>query len=129
MSSPHWGYGAVGGAVLGWKYGDDPWEILAGAALTTPWGVRALAGGTRATISGVSWMAGTRAGLAARGALVGGASFAGSAMLAVAIPLAAGYAASDMIAGQRGRTDYIEFVTGKVSPQDYWDAVTLSSMR
>ena len=54
---------------------------------------------------------------------------AGSAMLAVAVPLAVGYAASDMIAGQRGRTDYIEFLTGKVSPGQYWDAVTLGSMR
>ena len=72
---------------------------------------------------------GNTCGIAARGAVVAAASGAGAAMLAAAVPLAAGYAASDMIAGQRGRTDYMEFITGKVSPRDYWDAVTLSSMR
>lgn len=51
------------------------------------------------------------------------------AFAAAFVPLVVGYAASDMIAGQRGRTDYVDFITGQVSPRDYWDAVTLSSMR
>ncbi len=129
MTSAHWGYGALGGAALGWYYGDSLWEIGAGAALGTPWGVRALAAGSQTTVSGLGWLSATRVGIAARGAVVAAASGAGAAMLAAAVPLAAGYAASDMIAGQRGRTDYMEFITGKVSPRDYWDAVTLSSMR
>jgi hypothetical protein len=51
------------------------------------------------------------------------------AALAVAAPVAAGYVASHLIAGEEGTDDFTDFITGGVSPSEYWDAITLKSMR
>lgn len=81
----------------------------------------------------VSWVSSSlwrsRAGFAARSLAYRGAMAGGSAALAVAAPVAAGYAISYGIAGERGTSDFTDFLTGGVSPQKYWDAITLKSMR
>ena len=81
----------------------------------------------------VSWAASTawrsRAGFAARSLAYRGAMAGGSAALAVAAPIAVGYAVSHAIAGKQGTSDFTDFLTGGVSPQEYWDAITLKSLR
>ena len=77
--------------------------------------------------SRLAW--GTRAGLAARAGLLHAGRFAGAAGLAVAAPVAAGYAVSYAIAGRSGAGDFHDFITGGVSPSDWWDTVTLKSLR
>lgn len=63
-----------------------------------------------------------------RGALLASGTAAG-----VAAIVGAGYVASHMIGEEMGyedaTSDYTEFMTGRVSIVDWWDAVTLSSMR
>ena len=81
----------------------------------------------------VSWAASiayrSRAGFAARSIAMRGAMAGGAATLAVAAPVAAGYALSYGIAGKSGASDFTDFITGGVSPSEYWDAITLKSMR
>jgi len=81
----------------------------------------------------VSWASSSlwrsRAGFAARSLAYRGAMAGGSAALAVAAPVAVGYAISYGIAGKQGTSDFTDFLTGGVSPQEYWDAITLKSMR
>lgn len=130
VTPAHWGWGVLGGAVLGRvAFGDKWYEVGAGAALGTPWGHRGLAYGTRASAQGAYWAYGTRAGLAVRGAAWGAARFAGGAALAVAVPVFIGAGLSYQIAGREGLQDYTDFVTGKVGFSQWWDAITLSSMR
>lgn len=132
MSSPvHWGWGLAGGAIFGRVVWGDSWyEIGGGALLGTPWGQKALAGGTKHAARGAWWgitrLAGTTF---VRNAAWRTASFGGSAAAAVAAPVAIGALASYAIAGKEGVSDYADFMTGKVSPSQWWDAVTLSSMR
>lgn len=139
MSSPaHWGWGVAGGAGLGYfAFGDEWYEIGAGAALGTPWGHKALASGTRSAVHGV-WWAGTRlAGTAfVRNAAWRTAGFAGSAAVAVAAPVAIGGLASYAIAGDEGLKDYGDYMHSfnpfsdrGITVGDWWDAVTLKSMR
>ena len=63
----------------------------------------------------------------------GGSMTAGTAAVqvaaAVAIPVAVGYAISYAIDENEGVENFTDFITGGVSPQQYIDAVTLSSMR
>ncbi len=61
---------------------------------------------------------------AGRAAVAGGYTAAG----VVAI-VAAGYGVSHLIAGEEGTDDYTDFMTGKVSIGEWWDAVTLKDMR
>lgn len=52
---------------------------------------------------------------------------------AIGAPLVAGYAISHVIGEamdyDRATSDYMDFITGDVSPGEWWDAVTLQSMR
>lgn len=63
-----------------------------------------------------------------RAAVLGGYTAAG-----VAAVVAAGYGASYLIGEKMGyedaTSDYTDFMTGKVSIGDWWDAVTLKDMR
>ena len=63
-----------------------------------------------------------------RAAVVGGYTTAG-----VAAIVGAGYGVSHIIGKEMGyedaTSDYVDFMTGQVSMQDYWDAITLKSMR
>lgn len=54
---------------------------------------------------------------------------AGQAALAVGVPVAVGYGVSYAIAGKEGTSDFTDFLTGGVSPQEYYDAITLKSLR
>lgn len=129
-SPVHWGWGVLGGAVLGRTlFGDEWWQVGAGAFLGTPWGHRGLAYGTRASAYGIHWAVGTRAGLAVRSGAWGLARFGGMAALAVGAPVAIGYGASHLIAGKEGTDDFTDFITGGVSPSEWWDAISLKSMR
>lgn len=76
----------------------------------------------RATVRGGARLIGSRAALT-------GARFLGSAGLAVAAPVAAGYAVSYGIAGKEGASDFHDYITGGVSPKEWWDTVTLKSLR
>ena len=125
----HWAWGVAGGAALGFWYGDSWKETTAGALLGSPWGSTALAYSTQGVYRGAAWSLGTRAGLAARGIGLAGLSFAASATAAVVGPALVGYGVSHLIAGDQGRDDYVDFLSGRVSPSDWWDAVTLQSMR
>lgn len=65
---------------------------------------------------------------------VGGAAAQASA--AVAIPLIIGYGVSHAIAGDEGTEDYMDylhsynpFTERGITPKEYWDTVTLKSMR
>lgn len=134
MSSPaHWGWGVVGGAGIGWYYGDSLWETILGGYVGSPLGARHLAfvtkGAASLTWTGTKAAWGTRAGLALRGAGWHAARFGGAATLAVAAPVSVGGIAAYAIAGKEGVSDYADFMTGKVSPKQWWDAVTLKSMR
>lgn len=71
----------------------------------------------------------TGPGLAARGAALTAARVAGGVGLAVAVPVAVGFGVSHLIAGKQGRMDYVDFMTGGVSPGAWWNAITLKSMR
>jgi subtilisin family serine protease len=81
----------------------------------------------------VSWAASaawrSRAGFAARNLAWRGAMAGGAAALAVAGPVAAGYAVSYAIAGKEGTSDFTDFITGGVSPKEYWDTITLKDLR
>lgn len=48
---------------------------------------------------------------------------------AVAIPIAMGYGVSYKIAGKKGVSDFHDFITGGVSPKEYWDAISLKPLR
>ncbi len=48
---------------------------------------------------------------------------------AVTMPIVAGYAASYAIGGKSGASDFHDYITGGVSPKEWWDTVTLKSMR
>jgi uncharacterized protein YgiB involved in biofilm formation len=52
---------------------------------------------------------------------------------AVTVPLVAGYGVSYMIGRKMdyddATSDYMDFVTGKVSPREWWRSVTLHGMR
>lgn len=129
MQPVHWGWGVAGGAGLGVWYGDSWEETMAGALLGSPWGSRAIATTTHGLAQLGWWTMGTRAGLAARSTAAAGLSFAATAAAAVAGPVAAGYIVAHVIGGDRGTRDYTRFMTGKVSLKEYWDTVTLASMR
>lgn len=130
MTTPvHWGWGVAGGAALGMWYGDSWTETAAGALLGSPWGSAALARGTHGTYRVGAWALSTSAGTAVRGLAWRAAGFAGSAALAVAGPVAVGYAASYAIAGRKGTDDFTDFLTLQVSPSQYIDALTLKSLR
>ncbi len=51
------------------------------------------------------------------------------AVAAVTVPIAMGYVVSGAISGDKGRREYLHFLSGGVSPQEYWNAITLKSMR
>lgn len=130
----HWAWGVAGGAVFGRvMFGDAWYEIAAGAFLGTPAGSRTMASGTRAAYTGLVWASGTTPGLALRSTAWGAVRFSGLALAAVATPVAIGYAASYAIGENTGYSDatndYLDFLSGGVSPSQYFDAVTLQSMR
>lgn len=118
----HWAWGLPVGAGLGWYYGDSEEEIILGAALTSPWGIKAAAKAGQMGGKGLLWTARTNA---ARSLGLGLMRITG----AIAIPVVAGYAISYAIAGKSGVSDFHDYITGDVSPQKWWDTVTLKSMR
>lgn len=118
----HWGWGVPVGLGLGWYYGDSTEEMLASGALMTPWGQRAVRYSGKQAWKGASWVARTNAVRTASTMAMRGTA-------AVAIPIAAGYAISYAIAGKSGASDFHDYITGGVSPQKWWDTVTLKSMR
>ena len=64
-----------------------------------------------------------------RGGTMTVGSAAVQATAAVAIPVVVGYALSYAIDENEGVENFTDFITGGVSPSEYYDAVTLSSMR
>ncbi len=48
---------------------------------------------------------------------------------AVAIPVIMGYGISHKIAGRKGTSDFTDFITGGVTPKEYWDAISLKPLR
>ena len=127
MSAPvHWAWGTVGGLGVGIYYGDTLPEYAAAAALGTPWGQKALAHSGRGMAHG-AWWAFTRPTTRAIGG--GALRAAGSVALAALVPVAVGYAVSYAIDENTGVENFTDFITGGVSPKQYFNAVTLSSMR
>ncbi len=127
MALPAWAYGAVGGATIGYfVFGDEPTELMLSAALGTKYGQSAFKRSAeftgKQTLRGMSWIARTNVVRTAAGGVLRGST-------AIAVPIAAGYATSYAIGGKSGATDFHDYITGGVSPKEWWEAVTLKSMR
>ncbi len=126
----HWAWGLVPSTLGAWYYGDSWAEYIVMTSMGTPLGLKAgqVAGRgiTRGAGSGVWWLA-TRSSTK----VLGGAALraAGSVAAAIVVPVAVGYAVSYLIDENTGVENFTEFITGGVSPKQYFDAVTLSSMR
>ncbi len=129
-----WYYTPVGGAIWGtaWAAYNPPWYVDAAIGAGIGFAVTSKTGGaiTRGTLfqtgkvasKGASWIARTNVARTAGMGLLRGSA-------AVAVPVAAGYATSYAIAGKSGAGDFHDYITGGVSPKEYWDTVTLKSMR
>lgn len=115
MTIPLWAVSAGTALTMGFIFEDSKEEIAVTWAAGTTMGSKAIR-------AGASWIAKTNAARAAT-------SLALRSTAAVAGPVAAGYAISYGIAGKSGASDFHDFITGGVSAKQYWDAVTLKSMR
>lgn len=126
----HWAWGLVPSTLGAWYYGDSWSEYIVMMSMGTPWGLKAAQitgrGIARGAGSGIWWLATRETTRVAGGAAL---RFAGAAAAAVLIPAAVGYAVSYAIDENEGVDNFTEFITGGVSPQQYFDAVTLRSMR
>ncbi len=136
-----WYYTPVGGAIwgTGWAIYNPPWYVDAaagaavGIALSSPsqrggaWLARQAIGAPlhltgKGASKTASWIARTNAARSVGTAVT-------RSTIAVGIPVAAGYATSYAIGGKSGASDFHDYITGGVSPQKWWDTVTLKSMR
>lgn len=122
----HWAWGLIPSTLGAWYYGDTWAEYIVMTSMGTPVGLKAAQMTGRGMASGAWWLA-TRP----TTKVIGGAAlrFASTAAAAVLIPVAVGYAVSYAIDENEGVDNFTEFITGGVSPQQYYDAVTLQSMR
>ncbi len=115
MPMPLWAVSAGTALTMGLIFEDSKEEIaITWAAGTTI--------GSKAIRAGASWVAKTNAARAAGSMVVRGTG-------AVVIPVALGYATSYAIGGKSGAADFHDFITGGVSPKQWWNAVTLKKLR
>ena len=77
----------------------------------------------RGVVRGSTWAYGSRAGLAARGAVATSAMYAAAIGAGYAIGATAGVAISQAVWGDEGAQDALDLYTGKVSWDEYWDTV------
>lgn len=137
MAAPHWLWGVGAGATAGWYWGDSKTEIAVGALAGSPWGSRVFAHAGRSAFQVTSWASRVAWASGLRHAAWAGARAAGAAatpyVAAAIAPVAVGYGLSLAIGEAMdyddAGSDYIDFMTLGVSPSEWWNAVTLSSMR